>query len=331
MSTLQTTMAVPKPQRLAFWQELVANTYVPMTVRGSDAERFFGELLLEPIGCLTMSVIRSCRQDVATTRTSIRRSHSDYFYIIGQIAGRGTVRQDVHEANMQAGGWTIVDSTRPYELHFEDPFEQIVVAAPRITVPNLIRRSALLTGRDLSNVAPLGRMFSRYLSLLHIEAGTLTSETRPLLADSVLNLLAATVSEALREVDASRAPEPEQLARIRAFIAEHLRDPDLRVGTVARAFRISTRYVHKLFEAQGVTLSEYVRRQRLEHCCRDLLSERNRGLSITQIALHWGFNSPAHFSGLFREYYGMPASEYRRRHAGDPAAAAPAPRASRPQ
>jgi hypothetical protein len=52
------------------------------------------------------------------------------------------------------------------------------------------------------------------------------------------------------------------------------------------------------------------------NCCRDLLSERNRNLSITQIEFGWGFNSPSHFSYPFRQYYNVPDSVYRRRHTG---------------
>lgn len=314
-----TTTAVPERDRLGYWKELVRNTYVPLEVSGrADGQAFFGEISLEPLGCLNLSLLKSCGQHAARTRTAIARSHADYFFILGQVSGEGTVRQDERETRLGSGGWAIVDSTRPYDLIFEHCFEQIVVAAPRVAVPNLIRPSATLTGQDLSHASPLGTIFSRYLSLLHAQAGTLTVETRPLLADSILNLLAATVNETLNEAGSARMPESQQLVRIKSFILHHLRDPDLCVGAVARASRISNRYMHKLFEEQGVTMSEYVRRLRLENCCRDLLSVRSRNLSITQIAFGWGFNSPSHFSYLFRQYYNVSASEYRRQHLGDP-------------
>lgn len=315
MTHVYSTGSVSLGDRLGYWLEVVRNTYVSLEVSDCVVDRsFFGEIVLEPLGCLTLSLIRSCGQHAARTRPAILRSDKDYFIIVGQVSGTGTVRQDARETCLKAGGWTIVDTTRPYDLIFDQCFEQIVVVAPRVAVPNLIRPSTLLAGQDLSRATPLGAIFSRYLSLLRTDAGTLTAATRPLLADSILNLLAATVSEALSEADADRLPESEQLARIKTFILQHLRDPDLRVATVAQAFRISTRYVHKLFEAEGVTLSEYVRRLRLENCCRDLLCERNRNLSITRIAFGWGFNSAAHFSYLFRQYQGISASEYRQQH-----------------
>lgn len=136
------------------------------------------------------------------------------------------------------------------------------------------------------------------------------------MSSSVLNLRPAVVGESVNVNNRTTPPRHELVDRIKAFILQHLRDPELTVGTVAAAFRISNRYVHKLFEGQGATVSEYVRRLRLENCCRDLVSARYREVSITQIAFSWGFNNTSHFSYLFRQYHGMPASEYRRQYAG---------------
>lgn len=312
-----TTRDVPPRERLGFWQEMVRNTYVPLEVaRPGGAEGFFGEIDLEPLGCLNLSLLKSCGQHATRTRATIARSRGDYFFMLGQVAGQGIVRQDDREATLQVGGWAILDTTRPYQLSFNDCFEQIVVAAPRVAVPGLSQQADALTGQDLSRLTPLGNMFYRYLSLLHAQAGELGPEARPLLADSILNLLAATVSETLNE-RLQRAPQTQQLLRIKAFILHHLRDPALSVAMIAASLRISNRYVHKVFEAEGVSVSEYIRRLRLDNCCRDLLSERSRGLSITQLAFSWGFNSAAHFSYLFRQRYGVSASEYRRRHESD--------------
>ena len=315
MGKLHTTRVVPERERLGFWKELVRNTYVPLEVSQRGEQSFYGEIFLEPLGCLDLSMLNSCGQHAARTSATIARSSADYFFVIGQVKGRGTIRQDARETVLDIGGWSLIDTERPYDLIFDGPFQQLVVSVPRAAVPNLMKASRVLTGRDLSRPTALGSMFSNYLALLAVQARRLSVETRPLLADSILNLLAATVGETLLQTDAVSCPESIQLTRIKAFVLQHLRDPDLCVAKIAGAFHISNRYVHKLFEIEGVTVSEYIRRLRLENCCRDLLSERNRGKSITQIAFSWGFNSAAHFSYLFRQRYQVPASEYRGRHA----------------
>jgi AraC-like DNA-binding protein len=61
------------------------------------------------------------------------------------------------------------------------------------------------------------------------------------------------------------------LQRVHAFIEQRLGDPELSPGCIAAAQYISVRSLHKLFEAQQTTVTEWIRRRRLERCARDLL------------------------------------------------------------
>ncbi len=58
----------------------------------------------------------------------------------------------------------------------------------------------------------------------------------------------------------SRRRWKRRLRTIRANIAAHLGDPGLSVGAVAVRQRVTPRYVHRLFEGEGVTLTEFVLR-----------------------------------------------------------------------
>ena len=67
-------------------------------------------------------------------------------------------------------------------------------------------------------------------------------------------------------------------ARLRAVkddIARILKEGDVSVATVAARHRVSPRYLHKLFEREGVTFSEFVLDQRLTRAHR-LLSDPRR-------------------------------------------------------
>jgi AraC-like DNA-binding protein len=65
----------------------------------------------------------------------------------------------------------------------------------------------------------------------------------------------------------SRYHRPRQ---IKAYIDDHLGDLALGPTSIARAHYISTRYLHKLFAGERLTVSDWVRRRRLEACRRDL-------------------------------------------------------------
>jgi len=50
---------------------------------------------------------------------------------------------------------------------------------------------------------------------------------------------------------------------------------------------------------------------RLDACRRDFQSQEHAARSITDIALSWGYNSPAHFCRVFRKQFGASPSEWR--------------------
>jgi AraC-like DNA-binding protein len=75
------------------------------------------------------------------------------------------------------------------------------------------------------------------------------------------------------------------------------------------------RYLHKLFEPEGVSVSEWIRNKRLDHCQRDLLNPALADQTIVTIAARWGLTNGAQFSRLFRATYGCSPREHRSRTA----------------
>jgi len=100
--------------------------------------------------------------------------------------------------------------------------------------------------------------------------------------------------------------------RIMDFIDRALFDPDLSPAVVARALKITSRHVHRLFAQQGATVTRYIQERRLEKCRAALADPLLAGLSVTHICSEYGFRSLPHFSRLFHARYGMSPRDYRR-------------------
>jgi len=94
-------------------------------------------------------------------------------------------------------------------------------------------------------------------------------------------------------------------------VQQHLRDPELSIGTVAHAMELSPDHLCRLFRHEPVPLSRLIWQQRLEACQRDLINPRLAERCISEIAFSWGFNDAAHFSRSFREQHGMSPREWR--------------------
>jgi AraC family transcriptional activator of tynA and feaB len=101
-------------------------------------------------------------------------------------------------------------------------------------------------------------------------------------------------------------------AKVKLYIEQHLRDPDLSPCSIASRLKLSSRYLRMIFASGSETVSAYILRRRLEECARQMADAQWRGHSIAEIAFAWGFNSAPHFTRSFRERYGVSPRHYRR-------------------
>ena len=131
--------------------------------------------------------------------------------------------------------------------------------------------------------------------------------------ESVVDLvesLCASVIESDRMppiLDASRA----RPARARVCEGASRRSRHWHPATSQPRCTSRTRYLHRLFEDEGSTVSGWIRQRRLEGCRRDLADPSRCDETVTSIGSRWGLTNSAHLSRLFREAYGVSPTEYR--------------------
>jgi AraC-like DNA-binding protein len=85
--------------------------------------------------------------------------------------------------------------------------------------------------------------------------------------------------------------------------------PLLAPASIARAYSMSVRALHALFEDTDTSVAGLVRGERLARCLEDL--QRPNGGSVTDIAFRWGFCDAAHFSRVFKREFGATPSDVR--------------------
>ncbi len=132
--------------------------------------------------------------------------------------------------------------------------------------------------------------------------------------DSILRLLgifaqhlAALSNQLIVQEEKSESP---QIARARAFIAEHQED-DLSLNEVAKAVNMSAFYFCKMFkQATGLTFTDYLARIRVEKVKNMLLDPHKR---ISEVAFAAGFQSLSQFNRVFRKVAGEAPTTYRER------------------
>ena len=167
-------------------------------------------------------------------------------------------------------------------------------------------------GRDMLN------LLASYAGAVVGEEPVRTPEVSRLVVTHIHDLIAVAVgatkdSEAIAE---RRGIAAARLHAIMADITARLGDCDLTATTVAQRQYITARYVHKLFEREGMTFSTVVLARRLSLAYRLLSDGRLRHRHISSVAFEVGFSDLSYFNRAFRRSYGATPSAVRQSSEG---------------
>jgi AraC-like DNA-binding protein len=308
---LDTKSSVPN-RRLAVWQDIVCDTFVGLDCRSDMRDGFWGSVSQSAIGPVTCTQVDSCAQQVLRTPSRIARASEDFVLVTLGTSGVNGVFQDGREAVVSAGQFVIYDTTRPYELRFDDAFSQTIFQMPRKLLQQRIGSFDALTATTFCGDRPLERLAYEFLlsiskTIDHVDAATATR-----LLDQGLDLVAMAFAERMRQ----RSPDQSShrsalLYRLKNYILAHLRDPELSMPRAAAAIGISPRYASDLMAVEQTSFRSYVQLQRLERCKRDLSDPAQMARHVSDIAFAWGFNDLAHFSRIFKQRFGTSPREWR--------------------
>jgi AraC-like DNA-binding protein len=162
-------------------------------------------------------------------------------------------------------------------------------------------------------------LLNRYVGILREDPVMVTPELRRAAVTHAHDLIALALGATRdgAEVACGRGVRAARLMATKADILDNLSGAELSVAAVARRQRVTPRYTHMLFEAEGITFSEFVLGQRLVRAHRMLSDPRFTGMAIGTIAYAIGFNDLSYFNRSFRRRFGMTPSELRQSYRRD--------------
>jgi AraC-like DNA-binding protein len=308
---LDTSSSAPQ-RRLAIWQDIVCDTFVGLDCRSDMHDGFWGTVAQSRVGPASFTRVDSCAQNVLRTPSRIARASEDFVLVALGNSGVNGVFQDGREAVVSAGQFVIYDTTRPYELRFDDNFSQTIFQVPRKLLQQRVGSFDALTATTFASDRPLERLVYDFLIDTALAVDHVDPLTSARLLDQALDLVAMAFAERMRD----RPPEQSfhrsaLLYRLKNHILTHLRDPDLSMSHAAAKVGISTRYASDLMATEQTSFRSYVQAQRLERCKRDLADPAYAARHVSDIAFAWGFNDLAHFSRVFKQRFGASPRQWR--------------------
>ncbi len=282
------------------------------SVNPSDRVSLFRYMLWEYFGRLESKVVRDrqfkasfeyarlgdvgfCKLresgDHRVERTCELAKHSDGFLkILLQIQGTGYFEQCGRRVQLLPNQWSICDTAKPYIVFVPDDAEFLLLMFPREKVVSKCYDVSRLTMLPFSGSAGVGKLAWDFIGSAFDEIPNLDRQSAPDVVDTIAHLLRLTMLlySGNRTVGSQRQILSD---RIKSYVQSHLRDPELSIERVAAALHCTKRYLHRAFELEGVSLSEYIWQLRLDHCREELLNHDCRDRSVTEIAFSWGFLS----------------------------------------
>lgn len=297
----------------SLWRDGVCEYFVPLEVQARSNGPFLNTAASDSLGCLQVTELVTSAQRVRRTRTLAERAEESVYKATLQISGRSEITQEQRSAVLNPGDWGLYDTARPYEVSVEQNAHflvlQISTSQMSVWEPYLQRAVA----RSFSARQGSARIAMDTLRLALAENPSLSAAATRDIASSIVQMIGLNVCEQSGAGGMSGLDEVRQaqFRNIRQYINDNLQDPDLSVSGVAARFRISRRYLYKLFENQGVTPADYILGARLERC-RDLLSNLPATRQISELAYQHGFSDSATFSHAFRRRFGLSPTEWRR-------------------
>ncbi|MGV9420040.1 AraC-like ligand-binding domain-containing protein [Streptomyces sp. NPDC003674] len=316
--TLRTTVPAPVHPRRTYWREALSRTFAAVEVAAPE------EACSDAVRAVRLGHLRVAEMDggplrARRTERLIAQGQDEPLVVTLLVSGAARVGQDGREVPLLPGEIVFSDMGHPMQWEFPQPFRTKSLVLPRrllgLEEPGLRR----LTAAPVRPETPLGQVLSPLLNQLVDTAATYPPAIGEALARHLVDLLTVLVAERLhQEADDTPGTARALLPRIQVFIDRHLADPGLTPEVIARAHQISVRYLHRLFQAEDVTVGRWIQRRRLQECRRELGRRDTADRTIAAVARTWGFTSAAHFSRVFRAAYGMSPVEWR-----DSAARAP--------
>jgi len=316
--TVFSTEHLSGPERFDCWEAMAARTFFRTTIAGDHLDDFLAHsqaLNLGDIQAFAQSYppVEACR-----TSMQIRQSDPEVLHLWLTVRGEMGLAQSGRSVEVGEGDLVLYDSSRPCRgwtaTRGRPDVSSVIVQIPRAALPLHSNNLDRVTLTRFQGRTGIGALLRHYLTNLMDHAPQYVQGDAVRLAGVTLDLLSTMLAQAARSEDVL-APETQHAvlrARVSEFVQRNLGDPDLSPASIAAAHQISVRYLHRLYQGQGMTIADGIRRSRLERIHRDLADPRLHARSISAIAARWGFLEPTQFSRAFRALYRITPRDHRR-------------------
>jgi AraC-like DNA-binding protein len=314
MDMVFTTEDLEPSKRYAAWQGAICDVYVHVDVNAEERSDYQGFIREARFGPVTMTDVLVSEQRITRRERHIAKLDKDCYYVQFIQQGRVNILQAGQTLLSHPGVGTIFSASEAYDLECIGRVRSLYLEIPRKEFSSRFNENRMPVAATMTTGRGLGRIAAEFCSMLASEGSSLEETVRTRLGDELMDVLALALDMGDKDDFSEDATaQKARLRSVKAWIEQHLADPDLSLEKIARSNGVSLRHLHYLFRLTDLSASEWILDRRLLRCHDALIRPELRSLSVTEVAYRFGFRSSSHFSTVFRRKFGHSPSELRRR------------------
>jgi len=318
------TDKVAPSHRFEFWNDFIERRVLGVKMESSLRQVYKGRIELYGLGGAALVFAQGDRCNSYRGAGEIANSNGetpDWLLMRTNVPTR--VHHCDHDEQLLAGDLILIDSKRPYERD-DSLIDYTIFAMSDTMVQDWGCTLDEHAGRRFSNEHGWARLLSSHLAGVGPDLMGSVRQTPASSAAFVSHLLSTLIKMVSQEsVDAAQScsfdTRSDRARRhlydlMLLWIRDHHEDSTITAQSLAKAFRISVRYVHKLFAAysEGRGFLKCLQDVRLEHVVERFRNEQDARTTIAEIAWSCGFADVGSFARLFKSRYGTSPSAYRK-------------------
>ncbi|MEB5477019.1 AraC family transcriptional regulator [Acinetobacter pollinis] len=292
-------------QRNDYWQDAISQVFVPLDSQTESSESFWGRLESRTCSDLTIVRVQGASQHVKRCRQKIRKTPKDLVLMSFMLKGKMGLDYYQKQITLKEKQFVFYDTDQEYNLNLDTTFDQIVVAIPKARFEANFGTSKDLYGYSFGENHPLQQFYEHCLQDIFTTNQLFTEPQQCMIEEHLFHLMTHMVADQYPVKTSYLFNDIKQY-----MTANHI-DPQLNIHEVAQAFRISTRYISKLFQKEDMTFGQFLLAERLRHAKQLLQITSKEMYAVKQVAYDTGFNDLSYFSREFKKLYGLTPSEVR--------------------
>src|SRR5580692_7367474 len=309
------TDLVPLRERLPYFREALGRSFTRLDLGPYDDRPLRYEATVH--GFDGLGVIWGRTNGNIGRRTQPLLTDGNDDFIFGTIlSGCSLPSQVGREFRMDAGAAVLLSCGDVGAKDYPVPSEFLTLRIPRRLLNGMAAKPEDELARPIAANTEALRLLVDYVQATLKNRQLQSPELRRLFAGHICDLVALAVG-ATRDaanIAYGRGMRAARLQAVNAFVARNIHRADLSAKTAAIHLGVTPRYVHLLFETEGLSFNKFVVERRLLRAYEMLFDSQRFDRTITMIAFKVGFSDLSHFSRAFRRRFGMTPSEAR--HAG---------------